>query len=98
LAFGVRLTRFYYIIAGALLGFYGIALAMVAFMLMLVNIKSFGKPFFSIIAPRSKKSKDTILRWPLWMQESRPDFLNTLDRRRQPEIARQWAQEDPDKA
>lgn len=98
LAFGVRLTRFYYIIAGALLGFYGIALAMVAFMLMLVNIKSFGIPFFSIIAPRSKKSKDTILRWPLWMQESRPDFLNTLDRRRQPEIARQWAQEDPDKA
>lgn len=98
LAFGIRLIRFYYIFAGATLGFYGIALAITGFVLMLVNLKSFGIPFFSVIAPRNKKSRDVIIRYPQWMQESRPDFLNTLDRKRQPKIARQWAQEDYDKA
>ncbi|NLI91596.1 MAG: spore germination protein [Peptococcaceae bacterium] len=98
LAFGVRLLRFYYILAGTLLGFYGIALALIGFVLMLVNLKSFGIPFFSIIAPKNKKSKDVIFRWPLWLQESRPDFLNPLDRQRQPEIAREWAQQDADEA
>jgi spore germination protein KA len=98
LAFGVRLARFYYILAGALLGFYGIVLALGGYVLMLVNLKSFGIPFLAVIAPKGRKSKDVILRWPLWMQEARPDYLNPLDRRRQPEIARRWAQEDPDKA
>ncbi|MGI6451003.1 MAG: spore germination protein [Desulfitobacteriia bacterium] len=96
LAFGVRILRFYFVLAGAFLGFYGLALAAVTFVLMLVNLKSFGIPFMSIIAPRSKKSKDIVIRWPLWLQEYRPDYLNPQDRRRQPEIARQWAQEDPD--
>ncbi|UWG96215.1 spore germination protein [Dehalobacter sp. DCM] len=97
LAFGVRLTRFYYIIAGTLLGFYGIALAVIGHTLMMVNLKSFGIPFFSVIAPTSRSSRDKVVRWPLWMQEKRPDFLNTQDIERQPEIARQWAQQDPDK-
>lgn len=96
LAFGVRLLRFYYIIAGALLGFYGIALAVAAFTLMMVNLKSFGIPFLSTIAPKNKMSRDKVIRFPQWMQDSRPDFLNPLDRKRQPKIARQWAQEDPD--
>lgn len=94
LAFGVRLLRFYFIIAGCFLGFYGLALALVVFVLMLVNLKSFGIPYLSIVAPRNKKSKDAVVRWPIWMQEERPDYLNTLDSRRQPEISRQWTQED----
>ncbi|HHV64114.1 MAG TPA: spore germination protein [Peptococcaceae bacterium] len=97
LAFGVRVLRFYFILAGAFLGFYGLALAAVLLVLMLVNLKSFGIPFLSIVAPRSKKGKDIVIRWPLWLQESRPDFLNPQDRQRQPEITRQWAQEDPNK-
>jgi spore germination protein KA len=96
MAFGVRILRFYYILAGTLLGFYGIALALIGFVLMLVNLNSFGIPFFAIMAPKSSKSKDAIFRWPLWLQESRPDFLNPTDRKRQPEIARKWTQQDPD--
>jgi len=94
MAFGVRLLRFYFIIAGSLLGFYGMALALIALTLMLVNLKSFGVPFMSIVAPRNLKSKDAVIRWPVWMQEQRPDYLNPLERRRQPEVSRQWAQED----
>lgn len=96
LAFGVRITRFYFIAAGALLGFYGISLALVAYVLMLVNLKSFGVPFISIISPRTKGSRDIIVKWPIWMQESRPDYLNTPDRKRQPKISRQWAEQEPD--
>lgn len=96
LAFAVRLSRFYYIVAGAVLGFYGIALGILAYILMLVNLKSFGIPFFSTIAPKTKRSRDVIIRWPLWMQEYRPDNINPLDRRRQPHISRKWAEQDPD--
>ncbi len=95
LAFGVRLSRFYFIAAGALLGFYGISLAITAYVLMLVNLKSFGIPFVSIISPKTKGSRDIIIKWPIWMQESRPDYLNTPDRRRQPKISRQWTEQDP---
>lgn len=95
LAFGIRLTRFYFIAAGALLGFYGISLALVAYVLMLVNLKSFGVPFIAIISPKTKGSRDIIIKWPIWMQESRPDNLNTLDRQRQPKISRQWTGKDP---
>ena len=70
------------------------ALALVGFVLMLVNLKSFGVPFLSIVAPRSRKSKDAVVRWPIWLQEDRPDYLNPLDSQRQPEISRQWTQED----
>ncbi len=97
LAFGVRISRFYFIIAGATLGFYGLALALMAYILMLVNLKSFGIPFMSILAPKNKRSRDAIIRWPVWMQESRPDFLNPLERDRQPEISRGWSQQDPNK-
>ncbi|NLP43959.1 MAG: spore germination protein [Peptococcaceae bacterium] len=96
LAFGVRILRFCFIFAGAVLGFFGLALAAVLLTLMLVNLKSFGVPFMSIVAPRTKRGKDIVLRWPLWMQEKRPDFLNPLDSQRQPEIARQWTQQDPE--
>jgi len=97
LAFGVRISRFYFILAGVTLGFYGLALALTGYILMLVNLKSFGIPFMSIVAPRNKRSKDAIMRWPVWMQESRPDYLNTLNPKRQPEISREWAQQDPNK-
>lgn len=93
LAFGARITRFYFIAAGAFLGFYGIALAFIAYILMLANIKSFGVPFLSILSPKTKRSRDIFLRYPIWMQESRPDYLNTPDRSLQPKISRQWARQ-----
>jgi len=96
LAFGVRILRFGFIFAGAVLGFFGLALAAVLLTLMLVNLKSFGIPFMSIIAPRTKRGKDIVIRWPLWLQENRPDYLSPRDRQRQPEIARQWTQQDPE--
>lgn len=95
LASSVRLLRFAYILAGAFLGFYGIALGIIMLMVSLVSHKSFGVPYLAPIAPKTRTSRDVILRWPIWVQELRPDYVNPLDVRRQPEISRKWAQQDP---
>lgn len=94
IAFSVRIIRFVFILAGALLGFYGICIAFMIVLGLLVNLKSYGVNFYSPVSPKTRGSFDYFLRGPLWKQELRPDYVNPLDVRRQPEISRQWAQED----
>jgi len=95
LAFGIRLLRFIFIITGALLGFYGISLTMLIFVALLCNTNSFGVPFLSPIIPKTRRSRDLYIRWPLWMQELRPDIINPMDERRQPPISKKWSVENP---
>jgi spore germination protein KA len=94
-AFGVRLMRIAYIIAGAMLGFVGISLIMIVSAALLSSKKSFGVPFLSSLAPTIRKSHDSLIRFPLWKQEFRPDNVNPKDVRRQPDISRQWMNEKP---
>lgn len=96
LAFGTRLIRLLFILAGTLLGFYGISLMFVALLTLLVDMRSFGVPFLSPSAPKTRKSYDAFLRYPVFNQESRPDFTNPLDLKRQPTISRTWTQENPE--
>lgn len=96
LAFSARLLRFIFIFSGAVLGFYGISVALVIIAALLLNVKSFGIPFLSTVSPKSRRSNDVFLKWPVWKQELRPDVVNPLDVRRQPHISRQWTQEDPE--
>lgn len=95
LALSVRLIRFVFIIIAAWLGFYGITCLTMLVGIYLVSQKSFGVPIFSPISPRAAKSKDAILRYPIWNQERRPDVINPLDIRRQGEVSRKWTQEVP---
>lgn len=95
LALGIRLIRFGFIIFGVLFGFYGIVALFMLIGIFLVSQKSFGVPLLTTLAPRTTRSKDLIIRYPIWRQERRPDLLNTLDIGRQPKITRKWAQEDP---
>lgn len=95
LAFGIRILRVIFIIAGASLGFYGISLAMVTVGFMIVNLKTFGVPFVSTQAPRTRKSHDVLFHWPIWMQEFRPDNVNPANVRRQPDISRKWTKQKP---
>jgi len=90
LAFGIRIIRGIFIISGAILGFYGISLALVAMGFSFVSIKSFGVPFFTSFAPSTRRSHDMLIRWPIWKQEFRPDNVNPVDVRRQPDISRKW--------
>ncbi len=95
LALGARITRVFFIFFGATLGFYGVSLGILITLALLVSQKSFGVSLTSTIAPKTSRSNDFILRRPLWMQERRPDYLNPLDIRRQPEVSRKWTKEKP---
>lgn len=98
LAFGLRLLRFVFIIAGAILGFYGIALLITVTWALIMSIKSFGVNFSSPISPKTRHSFDVFIRWPVWKQEMRPDYINTLNERRQPKISKKWTKENPNYA
>ncbi|MDP4089180.1 MAG: spore germination protein [Bacillota bacterium] len=97
-AFGIRIMRLLFIAAGATLGFYGISLLMVVFTILLVDMKSFGVPYLTPIAPKIRKSRDLLRRGAVWRQEFRPDYVNPLDVRRQPDISRQWTVEKPEQS
>jgi spore germination protein KA len=90
LAFGARIIRVFFILLGATLGFYGISLGILVSFALTVSLNSFGVPLFSTIAPKTKRSFDYFIRWPMWKQEKRPDYLNPLDITRQPKISRKW--------
>ena len=91
LAFGIRILRFIFIFAGAMLGFYGISLAIIISMVLVTNIKSFGVPMMTPFAPRTRTGNDSIIKGPVWKQERRPDEVNALDSTRQPLISRIWS-------
>ncbi len=90
MAFAARIMRLVYIFSGAFLGFFGISLTLIVLLAFGVSQHSFGVPFFSQLAPKTEKSRDLLIRWPIWMQEMRPDYVDALDVRRQPKISRKW--------
>lgn len=79
LAFSVRIYRFIYIIMGALLGFYGITIALFIQILLTSNLKAFGVPYLSPSGPRTYTGPDVVYRLPLFMHRRRPDYLNPRD-------------------
>lgn len=90
LAFGARIMRIFFILLGASFGFYGISLGILILLAHLVSLNSFGVPVFSALAPKTGRSYDLFMRWPVWKQELRPYYLNPLDITRQPKISRKW--------
>jgi spore germination protein KA len=94
-AFSIRIVRFAFIFAGALLGFYGITLTWIILSAILFTKKSFGINYFAPVTPVTSKEKDFLIRFPIWQREKRPDYLNPLDKTREPKISRKWTEEDP---
>lgn len=90
LGFGTRILRFAFTLLGAAAGFYGIAAGVFIFGGLACSMKSFGVPYFSPVAPKTKANRDLIIRAPSWMQDERPDFLNTQDRTRAGKVVRGW--------
>lgn len=63
--FAIRIARFFFIAAAAILGFLGIALLLAASLAYLVSFKSFGVGYFTPWAPYVPSSHDVFLRKPL---------------------------------
>jgi len=94
-AFAVRILRFVFIALGGILGFFGVSVGLVALGALAASIKSFGVPFLAPLAPRGKEGPGLFLRKPVWRQEERPDEINPLNKRKQPEISRGWVKQNP---
>ncbi len=90
-AFGFRFMRFFFIFLAATMGFFGISSGLFVLLCLLLNMKSFGVPYLAPVAPKTAPSADIILRFPAWQQETRPDYQQPLDVRRQPKLSRVWA-------
>jgi spore germination protein KA len=77
LALSIRITRFIYIFLGAIAGLYGLVIGTFILGCLSCNIKSFGVPFFTTIAPKTRRNMDVIIRAPIWNLVQDPDMLNT---------------------
>lgn len=76
LALAVRVIRLAILTAGGVLGFYGIALTSLAFLIHMASLRSFGVPYFEPFAPLNlKEIKDTLYRSPRWGVEDRPALI-----------------------
>jgi spore germination protein KA len=93
IAFGVRIMRFIFIFFGVIAGFYGIAAGIFIFGGLACSMKSFGVPYFSPVAPKTKANHDIGIMVPPWTLKERPDFLNTNNRKRTNGTVRGWIQQ-----
>ena len=79
-ALSIRLLRFPIILLSAALGFFGMILGAMFFLMHLVSLRSFGVPYFAPIAPLFLKDLgDMFIRLPLWLQTHRPTYYRPED-------------------
>ncbi|WP_227940047.1 spore germination protein [Alkalihalobacillus deserti] len=77
MATAIRILRFILIALAASFGLYGIAIALIAMILHLCSLRSFGVPYMSPMAPFNlPDQKDTLFRLPLWALFSRPRLIS----------------------
>lgn len=80
----IRLLRFPLLFLAGVFGFFGIAFGMIAILMLLVSMRSFGVPYFSPLAPLAMSSfRDILIRSPWWgqtrhLQTAQPDTANRI--------------------
>jgi len=89
-AFTIRIIRFIFIFLGAMAGFFGISIGLVIIGSYACNLKSFGVPYLSPIAPKTKFGRGVFTKPPSYKQQQRPDYNNTVDRKRAGDEPREW--------
>lgn len=68
MSIGLQIIRLAFIVAGALMGVYGLVLSSSAALCYLASMRSLGEPFLAPLAPWRPHNPDLLLRLPLWMQ------------------------------
>lgn len=80
----ITLLRYIYLILAALSGGFGLLLGILINLIYLASLRSFGVPYFWPISPLSFRSlKDTFIRMPIWMMDTRPTILASENSNRQ---------------
>lgn len=90
LSFGIRLGRFGYLLLASTLGLVGVAAGIITSLILVCSMKSFGVPYLVPIAPKVTPGFDVVGRGSVYNQGMRPDELNPLNKKRQPNATRQW--------
>lgn len=84
MGYTIRILRFVMLVLGAILGLYGIMLGILALLIHLASLRSFGVNYLSPIAPVNFKDlKDVAARFPWWAMSERPSFANKNNRHRE---------------
>lgn len=84
MAIAVRILRFVFMALAASFGFFGIMVGLIALILHLCSLRSFGIPYMSPIAPfNMSDQKDTFIVLPIWKMITRPHLMNQKNRIRQ---------------
>lgn len=96
LAAAVRIVRFLMLFLAATFGLVGVSMGLLTLILVLSNMKSYGVPYLTPLAPKTIAGLDVIIRGDLYRQERRPDELQPKDISRQPHISRAWIKEQPE--
>lgn len=74
-SYPVRLLRFPLMLLAAGFGLYGVALGVMAILLHLVHLRSFGFPYLEPVAPfKGRELQDVLVRAPRWQMMTKPQF------------------------
>jgi spore germination protein KA len=80
MSIAVRVSRFYFMALGAAFGLFGIFVGMIALLLHLSNLRSFGVPYMAPVGPFIySDQKDVILRVPHPYMVTRPGVFSKLN-------------------
>lgn len=80
----LRMLRFPMLILAGGLGLLGIMLGIIAIVVHLCTLRSFGVPYLSPMAPmKGRDMKDVMLRAPRWSMNTRPHLTGEYDKNRQ---------------
>lgn len=91
LSWSFRILRLIFVALAALMGFYGIAVGVFIYALILGDQENFGAPFLSLMPKIKNKSMfNAVFVNPMWNREKRPEFLKTKKEREEPIISRSW--------
>lgn len=89
LGWSFRILKIIFVLIGAAFGFYGIALGIFVYAVLLASGQSFGVPFLSPL-PGGGMYKNAVFVPPLRSMEKRPEFLKTKRPRREDKISKKW--------
>ncbi len=91
MAISMRLLRFALMILAASLGLFGIMAGLIAIVIHLATLRSFGMPYLSPIVPTHPAAwKDTVIRTPWWTMLTRPPLIKKGNLHRQRPYTRRW--------
>ncbi len=91
ISWSYRILRIIFIILAGICGFYGVAIGIFLYSILLGAQKSFGVPFLAPLTREHKSGSDmSVMVSPIWKQENRPDYLNPQSKKQEPKISMKW--------